>query len=89
MSIFSVGASTPSDEGFELKSCRFDDGSTTQLSWTPSIAVCDMKIYEGDKFLSKEVSMLLNTSFVVASPLLCSSAPSHVSTQVRIALGNE
>jgi hypothetical protein len=42
---------------------------------------------KGDKFLSKEISILLNTSFVVASPVLCSSAPSHVSTQVKVALG--
>ena len=35
MSIFGVAGSTPSDEGFELKSVRFEDGDAPRLTWTP------------------------------------------------------
>ena len=36
MALFSVGSSTPSDEGFELKSCRLETGD--YLSFTPTVS---------------------------------------------------
>ena len=38
MSLLSIAGATPSDDGFELKSVRLDDGSLAYLSRTPTIA---------------------------------------------------
>ena len=37
MSLLSIAGSTPSDSGFELKSARFDDGSSSYLSSSPPV----------------------------------------------------
>ena len=37
MSLLSIAGATPSDEGFELKSCRFNNPSTSYLTFTPIV----------------------------------------------------